>query len=59
MHHQVITDKVKMVAIEARGYRAIQSLSQLAIENEISQALALDEVIQGFRHAHAKTACRG
>jgi hypothetical protein len=55
----MVTDEVKMVTIEPCGNRAIQSLSQLAVENEIAQALALDEVIQRLRHAHAKTTCGG
>jgi hypothetical protein len=50
MHHQVVAGKIEMVAVEATQGRAVQPFPKLAIENQIAQALAFDDIVERLRH---------
>jgi hypothetical protein len=59
MHHQMVADEVKLIAIQTRFGGAIQSLAKLTIENKIAESLAFHDVFQSLRHAHTEKAGSG
>ncbi len=54
MHHQVVADEIEPVAVQPRPGRAVQPFTKFAIENQIAQPLACDDIWQRFSHPHAE-----
>lgn len=52
--HQMIANEIISVAIKPNPRGAREPLSQLAIKNQITQALAIDQILQCLRHASSK-----
>jgi hypothetical protein len=50
----MVADEIIAVAIETDPHGAIQPLSKFAIKDQVTQALALDQVFQCLGHAGAK-----
>jgi hypothetical protein len=59
MDHQVVTDKIEAVAVEAGVRGAVQSLAKLTIKNLIPEPLAFDDVFERLRHAYTEEAGGG
>ena len=55
VHHQVVADEIEAVAVQSCLGGGVQSLPQLAVENQITQPLALDNVFQRLGHANPET----
>ncbi len=58
LHHQMVADEIEAVeAVAVQSYfgGGVQSLPQLAIKNQITQPLALDNVFQRLGHANPET----
>src|SRR6266550_9245229 len=51
-YHQVVADKIEMVAVEPCTVRAVEPLSKLAIKDQIAQPLACDDIFQRVGHPH-------
>src|SRR5580700_4114508 len=58
-NHQMVAAEIVAVAIEADASGACQSLAQLAIKDQIAQALASDQIPERLGHAGAKVVCGG
>src|SRR5580693_5351223 len=56
-NHQMVADEIVAVAIEADRAGACQPLAQLAIKDQIAQALAIDQILERLGHAGAKVVC--
>lgn len=55
-HHQMITDEIKRVTIQPGLRRSIQSFSDLAFENEVTQALAFGQILEVLRKPNPELA---
>src|SRR6266481_5220572 len=55
LHHQMVADEIEAVAVQSYFGGGVQSLLQLAIKNQITQPLALDNVFQRLGHANPET----
>lgn len=50
----MVTDKVELVAVQAGLCRSVESLSQFAIEDQITEALAFEKIFKVLGQADAK-----
>ena len=50
--HQMVADEIELVAIEAGSHRNVEAFAQLAIEDQVAQALAGDQIVKAFRQPH-------
>src|SRR5580704_3909538 len=58
-NQQMVADEIVAVAIEADARGACQPLAQLAIKDQIAQALAIEQILQRLGHAGTKVVCGG
>ena len=56
VNHQVIADEIEFVAVESPAVGGGESFPEFTIEDQITQALAFDDIFHGKGHAHTKLA---
>lgn len=59
VNHQVIADEVELVAVEAGSRGGVKPFAQFTIEDQVTQALAGDEVVERFGQSDAKERSAG
>ena len=56
-NEKMVADEIELIAVELSFGGAFEAFAEFAIENEIAEALAIEQVFERFGHAGAKLSC--